>query len=395
MMQTTIQFRRSGGERQPRSTLPERLLDGLQLWRTRFCRALPRYAAHLVVALLGLVALSVVSLDLGPALAFLNRPLTFSVIQDPYSSEQLGSSGGAGAAAAITTAPVVEPETGFLWQGRMQTASVSPFQQDPVVHTTIPERERRGVITYQVQNGDSVLDIATRFGLRPETITWANGELESNPDLLRLGQTLLILPIDGVYHTIVAGDTLSRIASTYDAQVEDIVTCPYNDILPDGTLVPGQKLIVPGGTKPYVPRQVTAYHGPIPDDALRGTGIFGWPTSGRITDRFGYKTLSGRWHTGLDIAGSIGTPIYAADAGFVTFTGMTQSGYGKLVIVDHGNGYVTYYAHLSVIYVSMGQSVDKGVLVGAMGSTGNSTGSHLHFEIRHKGVPCDPQVELP
>jgi murein DD-endopeptidase MepM/ murein hydrolase activator NlpD len=394
-MQTTIRFRRSGGERQPRSTLPERLLDLLQAWSARFTRALPRYAAHLMVSLLGLAALSLVSLDFGPALAFLNRPLAFSVTQVPYPTERHAFGGGAGVAGEMTTAPVVEPETGLHWQGRAQTVSASLFQQDPVVHTTIPERKRREVIAYQVQNGDSVLDIATRFDLRPETITWANGELERNPDLLRMGQTLLILPIDGVYHTIVAGDTLSRIAGKYDAQVEDIVTCPYNDIPADGTLVPGLKLIVPGGTKPYVPRQVTAYHGPIPDDALRGTGIFSWPTSGRVTDRFGYKTLSGRWHTGLDIAGSTGTPIYAADAGFVTFTGVSRSGYGKLVIVDHGNGYVTYYAHLNVIYVSMGQSVDKGVLVGAMGSTGNSTGPHLHFEIRHKGVPRDPQVELP
>lgn len=394
-MQTTIRFRRSGGERQSRSILPERLLDRLQAWRVRFARALPRYAVHMIVPLLGLAALSIVSLDLDPALSLLNRPLTFSVVSVPHASGPLASSGGVGVAGETSLAPVVEPENGFRWQGGVQTASTSLFQQDPVVHTTIPERKRREVITYQVQNGDSVLDIATRFDLHPETITWANGELESNPDLLRLGQTLLILPIDGVYHTIVAGDTLSRIASQYDAQVEDIVTCPYNDIPPDGTLVPGQKLIVPGGTKPYIPRQVTAYHGPIPEDALRGTGIFSWPTSGRITDRFGYKTLGGRWHTGLDIAGNVGTPIYAADAGFVTFAGMTQSGYGKLVIVDHGNGYVTYYAHLSAFYVSIGQSVNKGVLVGAMGSTGNSSGPHLHFEIRHKGVPRDPQVELP
>jgi murein DD-endopeptidase MepM/ murein hydrolase activator NlpD len=210
-----------------------------------------------------------------------------------------------------------------------------------------------------------------------------------------LGQSLTILPIDGVYHTVVPGESLSRIASRYGVQAEAIARCSYNEVGPEGQISPGQKLIVPGGTKPYIPRQVTAYHGPIPPDARRGSGVFQWPASGRVTDRFGFKTRSGRWHTGIDIAASVGAPIYAADAGFVTYTGVSRRGYGKLVILDHGNGYVTYYAHLSVIYVSMGVSVDRSALLGAMGSTGNSTGPHLHFEIRHRGVPKDPEPDLP
>jgi LysM repeat protein len=278
---------------------------------------------------------------------------------------------------------------------RARALTTSDLLHAPVVHTTIPERTRREVITYVVQDGDSVLDIATKFDLQPETVTWANGDLERDPNLLRPGQELTILPIDGTYHTVVRGNTLHRIAIKYGVQVEDIVHCEYNDIAPNLQLVPGQKLVVPGGVKPYIPRQITAYNGPIPSNAKRGTGIFEWPTSGHITDRFGFKTYSGRWHTGIDISSYRGAPIYAADAGFVTFTGTSRFGYGKLVIIDHGNGYVTYYAHLSVIYVSMGQSMDKRTLIGAMGSTGNSTGPHLHFEIRHRWRQKDPELDLP
>jgi murein DD-endopeptidase MepM/ murein hydrolase activator NlpD len=286
-------------------------------------------------------------------------------------------------------AEIERPVAGVRW------LRTSDLLHAPVVHTTIPDRPRRQVITYVVREGDSVLDIATKFNLSPETVTWANGDLERDPNLLRPGQELTILPIDGVYHTAVKGDTLSKIAHKYGVRVEDILHCEYNDIGSDGQIAPGQKLIAPGGVKPYVPRQITAYNGPIPSDAKRGTGIFAWPTSGRVTDRFGFRTYSGRWHTGIDIAARLGAPIYAADAGFVTFTGRSRLGYGNLVIIDHGNGFGTYYAHLSVTYVSMGQSVDKGTLIGAIGSTGNSTGPHLHFEIRHRGIQRDPELDLP
>lgn len=252
------------------------------------------------------------------------------------------------------------------------------------------------MITYVVQRGDNVGKIAVQFDLEPETVMWANGSLAQNPDLLRPGQELIILPIDGVYHIVVKGDTLSSLAKKYMGEVQNIIDCPYNNLDPENPqIVPGDKLIVPGGIKPYVARQVTAYNGPIPTDAQKGSGIFVWPTSGRVTDRFGFRTFSGRWHNGLDISNAQGTPVRAADSGFVIFAGWHNSGYGNIVIIDHQNGFRTYYAHLSTYYVSAGQSVGKGVLIAAMGSTGNSTGPHLHFEIRQNGVRKNPEMYLP
>ena len=272
----------------------------------------------------------------------------------------------------------------------------SDLYQSPVFHTTIPKRLRREVIIYVVEPGDNVGKIALRFDLEPETVMWANGSLAQNPDLLRPGQELIILPIDGVYHTVVQGDTLSSIAKKYKAEVQSIIDCSYNELdSEEPTIAPGDKLIVPGGVKPYVPREVTAYRGPIPADAKKGTGIFVWPTSGRITDRFGFRTYSGRWHNGLDISNAQGTPVVAADSGFVEFAGWHNSGYGNVVRINHQNGFVTIYAHLSTYYVSAGQSVGKGAVIASMGSTGNSTGSHLHFEIRHNGMRKNPEMYLP
>jgi murein DD-endopeptidase MepM/ murein hydrolase activator NlpD len=266
----------------------------------------------------------------------------------------------------------------------------------PVVHTTIPERLRRSVITYVVVPGDTVGAIAVRFGLEAETVMWANGNLAQNPDLLRPGQELVILPIDGVYHTVVDGDTLEKLAEHYKAEVESIIQCTYNGLDPENAVInPGDRLIVPGGIKPYVPRSVSAYRGPIPANAERGTGVFVWPASGTLTDRFGFRTKSGRWHNGLDIASIAGSPVYAADSGFVTFAGWTDVGYGNLVVIDHRNGYETRYAHLQAFFVTAGQSVGQGTVIGTIGSTGNSSGPHVHFEIRHKGVRKNPELYLP
>jgi murein DD-endopeptidase MepM/ murein hydrolase activator NlpD len=304
-----------------------------------------------------------------------------------------GGEGEATAIEPVTTAPTKPPVAPTT---RIQSLMSYDLLRSPVVHTTIPERLRREVITYVVERGDTVGGIAVKFGLEAETVMWANGNLAQNPDLLRPGQELQILPIDGVYHTVVKGDTLETLAEYYKAEVQSIVECTYNGLDPENLAInPGDKLIVPGGIKPYVPRSVSAYKGPIPANAERGTGVFVWPTSGRLTDRFGFRTKSGRWHNGLDIASLKNSPIYAADSGFVTFAGWTDVGYGNLVVIDHRNGYETRYAHLQAFFVTAGQSVGQGTQIGAMGSTGNSSGVHVHFEIRHKGVRKNPEMYLP
>lgn len=255
---------------------------------------------------------------------------------------------------------------------------------------------RRAVITYTVAPGDNVERIAQRFGLQPTTIIWSNPELEETPDLLRIGQVLTILPVDGLLYEVKPNDTLSSIAERFKVKPEAIVEFPLNNLAPGDNLVPGQKIIVPGGVKPIQRRVITPqpqrtpgrrYVGPAPSFAA--TGAFGWPTVGAITQQYWWG------HRGLDIANAIGTPIAASDGGYVTYAGWNNQGYGNLVIIDHGNGFSTFYAHLSSWFVAPGQSVARGQVIGAMGSTGRSTGPHLHFEIRYNGTPMNPILYLP
>ena len=131
-----------------------------------------------------------------------------------------------------------------------------------------------------------------------------------------------------------------------------------------------------------------------PADAERGSGIFVWPATGTLTDRFGFRTKGGRWHNGLDIASLRGSPVVAADSGFVTFAGWTDVGYGNLVVIDHRNGYETRYAHLARIRVNVGERVSRGERIGDMGNSGRSTGTHLHYEVRLDGKPVNPMTYI-
>ena len=398
-MSKPLRFRLRQGEKNADHSSDQRWRAAIDGWTQRMQVGFSRYATHLVMIVAAVLIFSASRLDLSVEYALPRFATPTAAPSLGLRGVQEPASGRGGPRTTPVEVTALDKQATIRHPGvtvNFRALKTSDLSQSPVVHTTIPERLRREVTTYLVQPGDIVLEIASRFGLSAETVTWANGDLEKNPDLLRPGQELVILPINGVYHTVIKGDTLLKIAKTYKVDLEDIIACEYNDLDPDDPqIAPGQKLIVPDGIKPYIPRTVTAYKGPIPKDAKQGTGIFAWPTSGRITDRFGFKTLSGRWHSGLDISGYTGAPIYAADSGFVTFAGWTDYGYGKLVVIDHGNGFVTYYAHLNVCYVSAGQSVGKGALIATMGSTGNSSGAHLHLEIRSKGVQKNPEMYLP
>lgn len=256
-------------------------------------------------------------------------------------------------------------------------------------HTIIPERPRLEIVSYTVRAGDTVESIAAQFGLDPTTIMWANPPIEDAPDLLRIGQEVIILPIDGALHKVEEGDTLASIAETYEVDPGAIASCQYNELEGgDGTVEPGMFLVVPGGEKPYVPKVVTAYSGPVPEGA-RGTGRFQWPVLGRITQGYWYG------HRAIDVGAPTGSAVMAADGGFVSFAGWTDVGYGYLIVVDHGNGFATYYGHLSNIYVTEGQAAERGQVIGAAGNTGNSTGPHLHFEVRRYGAQQNPRAYLP
>ena len=394
---TSIRFRPRQGERKREGSSAQRMQLIVQSWAKRIQGLFTRYLPHLAVFALAILVFSSGQFSFPVEYQLPLRATPTTAPSLGLRGFSLPSSGRGGARGEAFEASVPEtPTTPVRPVNSVRSLTLNSLFQAPVVHTTIPERLRREVITYIVQQGDTTSAIALQFGLEAETVMWANGSLAQNPDLLRPGQELIILPIDGVYHTVVKGDTLEQIAKKYEADVEHIVQCPYNDMDPeDPQVVLGQKIIVPGGIKPYIPRHVSAYNGPIPENAERGTGIFSWPVTGRLTDRFGFKTFSGRWHGGLDIAGPAGSPVYAADSGFVTFAGWTKSGYGNLIVIDHRNGFETRYAHLNACYVSAGESVAKGMPIGERGNTGNSTGPHLHFEIRYKGVRKNPELYLP
>lgn len=295
---------------------------------------------------------------------------------------------------------------GDLGQGETLTLGVAPREQVSFVSwgvgplenpdyltrgvapiTIIPERGRQDVMVYVVQAGDNVSKIAASFGLRPETVLWSNPELETWPDYIVVGQELFIPPVDGAYHIVKAGETLDSIAKRYSVDPAVIVESEYNDLSEPYQLQEGQGVMVPGGTRPVVPRYVQAT-APPPANAPQGSGNFMWPTSGYLTQ--------GYWlgHQAIDIGAPTGTPIYSADAGYVAATGW-MGGYGNYIIINHGNGFETLYAHLSEIRVIAGQGVQRGGLIGLVGSTGRSTGPHLHFEIRQGGVKRNPIGFLP
>ena len=265
------------------------------------------------------------------------------------------------------------------------------LQRAAIPFTIVSEEPQKEVQYYTVQPGDTVLGIAQKHGLRPETIQWSNAGLEVNADMIRPGDQLRILPINGAIHVVAPGDTLSSLASKYKVAMEDIVNYPANGLEDvSAPLTVGRELVIPGGTKPFVQQQVFAYSGVIPSTAKLGSGSFDWPASGSISQ--------GYWggHPAIDIAGWTGAPVKAADSGYVALaTGGWSGGYGNHVIVDHGNGFVTLYAHLNSIYVSAGESVTRGQQIGSLGNTGNSTGPHLHLEIRYQGVPRNPLSYLP
>jgi murein DD-endopeptidase MepM/ murein hydrolase activator NlpD len=349
-----------------------------------------RIAAHIAVLLVVLLAVILSQAD--PFSHSLSTPWATRYQQraQSYDSSGLISQGSQPSGEDAQAASSLQLPSAFVVAKSLNTEG-EILVRAAVPHTIIPERPRDEITHYAVQSGDTIFGIAAQFGLAPETIMWANGRfVEDNPDLLRVGQELVILPVDGVYHQVGGKDTLEAIASAYKVDPAAIINYPLNNLDPENPqITAGQWLVVPGGTKPYVARTVVAYSGPIPAEASKGTGIFGWPVAGQITQ--------GYWdrHRAIDIGSWQGAPVLAADSGYVVAAGWDDSGYGRTVVIDHGNGFQTLYAHLQVYYVDVGASVAKGQQIGEVGSTGNSTGPHLHLELRQGGVQRNPLGFLP
>jgi len=258
--------------------------------------------------------------------------------------------------------------------------------------TTEQNNERRNVIQYTVQGGDTISTIAEQFSISTQSVLWANGMNEF--DLIKPGQNLKIPPVSGVVHAVASGDTIGSIARKYNVSENTILE--YNR-LADGSLVAvGQTLIVPGGAPPAPPKPVVtstavatggqASSASAPPSATATTGVrFMWPTpSHRINQYFRYG------HTGVDIDGDYSSPIYAAASGVVTTVSYLRYGYGYHIIIRHSDGTQTLYGHASKIFVSAGQSVSQGQTIAIVGSTGRSTGTHLHFEIIVGGRKINP-----
>lgn len=251
------------------------------------------------------------------------------------------------------------------------------------------------VITHVVQEGETLSSIAARYGLDVSTILWENNLTEKTA--LKPGQELRILPVDGVRHQVARGETIYTIGKKYgldESSAQLIVDYPFNEFRNDETfeLATGQWLMVPEGVPPRKTETVAATRKLVSITADAGavtaTGSFMRPAAGMITQ--GYKF----YHKAIDIANRAAGPILAADSGTVVAAGWDSSGYGNKIIIDHNNGNVTLYAHLSALQVRPGQRVNRGDVIGQMGSTGRSTGTHLHFEIRQGGVFLNPMGAL-
>jgi murein DD-endopeptidase MepM/ murein hydrolase activator NlpD len=291
---------------------------------------------------------------------------------------------------------------------RVVRAQVNPF-------TLIPDRPRNTVIQYTIQQGDTIYDIAQRFGLTQESIAWSNDR--SQIWTLIPGDTLNIPPIDGVYVQMVGGISIRQIAEQYDVtDVDTVMTSEANPQLrslsPDTIPPSGTWIFIPGGVAEEVnwaPQIETSSGGSgtsggqsgnlvgfqttdpgscgmLPPGA--GTG-WGYPLSGYTVTR-GFSP----WHPGIDLSAATGTPVYAANGGTIIFSGRNNWGYGIAVVISSGP-FTTLYGHLSATAIGCGETVGTGQIIGYVGSTGNSSGPHLHFEIMYNGVRGDPAATMP
>ncbi len=275
-------------------------------------------------------------------------------------------------------------------------------------HTVLINRSREGAVEYTVQKSDSVFSIANKYKLKPETVLWANYSLlNDNPNFLAIGQVLKIPPTDGIYYQWKEGDILEKVSGEYKVTPNDILSWPQNKLdMANPVIEPGSYIMIPGGWRAnqqwviptaWVPRSGTikSIDGPggceLAAGGAYGSGSFVWPADNHYVS--GNDYWSG--HLAIDIATAGGAPIYAADGGVVVYSGSIGGGYGIMIMIDHGTGYHTLYAHLSEVLVRCGQSVSQGALIGRAGSTGNSTGPHLHFEVRYNGGFVNPWTVLP
>lgn len=313
------------------------------------------------------------------------------------------------ASAATRPVPTASPNQGS--QSVTLSTPADSVSANPAIprqlelKTNIPQRSRFSPVTYRVSRGDSMFAIAKQFNIKPESILFSNKDvLKDNPENLTPGMELTIPPVDGLLYEWKQGDTIQKVADEFKAKVDDILGWPGNDLdLTDPEIKPGTVVMIPGGQRelvdwtqfiPTISRGTTGAGtgtSNIGSHACNGGPVgsgFVWPTNGP-------HTISGNdfgpSHLGIDITATEGTPVLASASGVVVLAqGGYNYGYGNFVEIDHGNGYATVYAHLSQINVTTCAPVYAGQVIGLAGSTGNSTGAHLHFEVRKGGANLNP-----
>lgn len=292
----------------------------------------------------------------------------------------------------LMVAPIIKarlPKSGYEEARAPEVLALATLEE--ATTTKISAKPRSSIVTYTVRPGDTISSIALKFGISEETVMWQN-DLKKDT-VIKPGAKLEILPTSGTAHKVKRGESIYSIAKKYTVEAQNIVNWPFNSFSNDETfeLAVGQLLIIPEGIKPKAspPPQYLARKRTTPSaGAVSATGQFVWPAAGQLTQYFVW------YHPAIDIANRSAPDILAADSGTVVSVISQRYSYGNHILIDHGNGFATLYAHLSSFYVSQGQTVNRGDLIGRMGCTGRCSGTHLHFEIRYNGVAQNPLTHL-
>lgn len=271
---------------------------------------------------------------------------------------------------------------------KTEATEISPLlltEQGALLQPVVPgtgQVLRQGISTYTVESGDTLAGIAKKFGVSIETVLWENKlTLRS---IIRPGNQLKILPFSGLTHKVQKNETIVNLAKKYKVTTEQILAA--NNLVRPENIRPGDILLVPGGSLPPPPPRLASLSRAFVAPA-KIEGIIGliWPTlRGRISQYFTWR------HAGIDIAVAKGTPIYAVEDAVVEIAGWSRVGYGWHVVLRHPNGLKTRYAHATRLLVSAGDIVQKGQSIALVGSTGRSSGAHLHFEVISGGRSVNP-----
>ena len=243
---------------------------------------------------------------------------------------------------------------------------------------------------YKIQAGDSIIGIAEKFNVEPKYIRWNNIHLTSKTDIIQPGDMVRVPSVAGILHDVTFGETLSEIAIKYNASSDDIIDFSSNNIYDPNFIEENVTILVVNGVQPRITTDTSGITNNILQKEASAAG-FVWPAEGPITSVMTY------WHpTGIDIGAQMNEPVVATNSGTVIFAGGDPCcSYGYYVDIRHPGGFVSRVAHLNKIWVSVGQQVSRGEIIGLNGSTGRSTGPHVHFELRRNGLLQNPLNYIP